>query len=147
MPRTWITLGIRYLFLDWLHCLVCLLVSIKPMVIKALVVDEELTITAMPVVLKVLKYENNYSIWVNVLVSTKINEPRPGPQCNPVIVMGRPAKAERIEVVNDGVLRLKLGDGSEKEVIIKPTNISFYPDYRDQFCSPCIVLNWSVFWR
>lgn len=123
------------------------IVSIKPMVIRALVDDEELTITATPVVLKVLKYENNYSIWVNVLVSTKTNKPRPGPQCNPAIVMSRPAKAERMEVVNDGVLKLRLGDGSEKEVIIKPTNISFYPDYRDQFGSPCIVLNWSVFWR
>ncbi|ADN50932.1 hypothetical protein [Vulcanisaeta distributa] len=121
--------------------------SMKPMVIKALVDDEELTITALPVVLKVLKYENNYSIWVNVIVSTKTNKPRPGPQCNPTVIMSRPAKAERIEVINDGVLKLKLSDGDEKEVIIKPTNISFYPDYRDQFGSPCIILNWSVFWR
>ncbi len=68
------------------------IISIKPMVIKALVDDEELTITALPVVFKVLKYENNYSIWVNMIVSTKTNKPRPGPQCNPTVIMVDPPR-------------------------------------------------------
>ncbi len=122
------------------------IVSMRPMIIKALVDDEEVIITALPIVLKVLKYGNNYSIWLNVLISTKTNKPRPGPQCSPVIITSRPAKAEKVEVVSDGVLRLKLSDGSEREVRIKPTNISFYPDYRDQLGAPCVVLNWSAFW-
>ncbi|GAB6945357.1 hypothetical protein [Vulcanisaeta sp. JCM 14467] len=122
------------------------IISMKPMVIKAVADDEELTITALPVVLKVLKYGNNYSIWVNVLVSTKTNKPRPGPQCSPVVITSRPAKAGKIEIVSDGALRLRLSDGSEKEIVIKPTNLSLYPDYRDQFGAPCVILNWAVFW-
>ncbi|ABW01127.1 hypothetical protein [Caldivirga maquilingensis] len=90
------------------------IISIKPIVIKALVNDEELIIKAYPVVFKVLKYEDKYSIWVNVVVSARTNKPRPGPQCNPSVIMSRPAKAEKIEVISDGNLKLRLNDGSEK---------------------------------
>ena len=51
----------------------------------------------------------------------KTNKPRPGPQCSPVVITSKPAKAGRIEIVSDGALRLRLGDGNEKEIVIKPT--------------------------
>ncbi|MGC9227708.1 hypothetical protein [Caldivirga sp.] len=122
-------------------------ISVKPMVIKALVEDEELIINVYPMVTKVLKYGKDYSIWVNVVVSVKTNKPKPGPPCNPNIVVSRSAKADKVEVLSDGILRLRLSDGTEKDVTIKSTNVSFYPDYRDQFGAPCTIVNWSVFWR
>jgi hypothetical protein len=58
----------------------------------------------------------------------------------------RPAGIKGVDVIKDGSLTLKLSTGDVLTIIIKPTNISVYPDYRDQFDSPCVMLNWAAFW-
>ncbi|KUO82321.1 MAG: hypothetical protein L7H08_09090 [Vulcanisaeta sp.] len=121
-------------------------VSWNPLVMRVITDEEELTVTGYPVILRVMKVNNKYSVWVNVIISTRTNKPRPGPLCTPTMLNARPAGIKGVDVVRDGSLTLKLSAGGALTIIIKPTNISVYPDYRDQFGSPCVMLNWAVFW-
>lgn len=121
-------------------------IELKPLKIKVITDDEELLIIGYPVLLRVLRLDNNYSIWINVIISTKSSKPRPGPQCSPTIITARPGKIDNLQVIENGEITIKFKDGTLKKVLIRPTNISIYPEYRDQFGSPCIILNWAVFW-
>jgi hypothetical protein len=121
-------------------------VSWNPLVMRVVTDDEELTIIGYPVILKVMKVNNKYSVWVNVIVSTRTNKPRPGPLCTPTMFNAKPAGIKEVNVVKDGSLTLRFSTEGTMSIIIKPTNISVYPDYRDQFGSPCIILNWTAFW-
>ena len=77
-------------------------VSWNPLVMRVITDEEELTVTGYPVILRVMKVNNKYSVWVNVIISTRTNKPRPGPLCAPTMLNARPAGIKEVDVVRDG---------------------------------------------
>jgi hypothetical protein len=62
-------------------------VSWNPLVMRVITDEEELTVTGYPVILRVMKINNKYSAWVNIIISTRTNKPRPGPSVHPPCLM------------------------------------------------------------
>ncbi|AEE94497.1 conserved hypothetical protein [Acidianus hospitalis W1] len=105
--------------------------------------EENLELILHPVLLKVFKKDDKYSFVVQNIISVNTDKPRFGPLCSSNTLNSRPAKIRRTEVLKEPKIVLKM-DEKIFNIIINVTNISIYPDYRDSFGSPCVMVSTVV---
>ncbi|EZQ06693.1 hypothetical protein CM19_07030 [Candidatus Acidianus copahuensis] len=105
--------------------------------------QEDVLIKTFPVILNVFETpDKETSFSVNVVVSVDSQQKKFGTLCNPSMINHPPVEVEIIER-RDAEVLLKVND-KERKVKIIATNISIYPEYRDNLGNPCTAVNWVI---
>lgn len=102
--------------------------------------EENIELTIHPVLLKVFRKDDKYSFIVQNLISVKTDKPRFGPLCSSNTLNSRPAKIRKVEVLVEPKIVLKAGE-KIFNIVVNVTNVSIYPEYRDSFGSPCVIVS------
>ena len=119
--------------------------SIYPGVIKAKVSGENLTIRIFLIPLHVFESDGKFSVQVSAVTAVDTDKPRFGELCSPQNMMShKGVPSESVEVIVKPKMEVKVGD-KVIEATLEVTNITVFPDPRDQSGSPCVMVSWVVF--
>lgn len=105
--------------------------------------DEEIVLVVHPVLVNVLKKGDKLTFVVNNVVSVHTNTPKFGPPCSPNMVGSRPAKIKSVETLSEPKVRARV-EGKVFEISVVVTNVSVFPEHRDPFGAPCVIVSTVV---
>ena len=120
-------------------------ISSIPGVIRAKVNGEGLTVRVFPVPVHVFESDGKISVQLTAVITADTDRQRPGEICAPQkMLTHNDHPPQEVEVVSKPRLEIRAGDRT-LEITLEITNLTVFPDLRDQSGSPCVTVSWVAF--